>query len=124
MKSCSQSNLVLGLGALMVVPLISHAADTGSFTNSLTLWTAAAIGLLTSGAVLYSAYKIGGGALQLVYQYFGIGMLFVVLATVSVALPQWADPEVVARTHDLLFVIGFGVMAYGAQHLLRVVGLK
>lgn len=123
MQKCSYIPTVV-LVALVVVPVFAHAASEVALFPSLTLWVASAIGFLTSCAVLYSAQRIGGGALQKVYRYFGLGMLVVVLATVAVALPAWAAPDVVSQTHDLLFVIGFGTMAYGAQHLLRVVGLN
>lgn len=88
------------------------------------IWIAIFIGLLTSFAVFQSANRIGGGALRRVYLYFGVGMLLVTVGLVSVAVPAWSSPYIVMRVHDLLFVAGFGVMAYGARQMLVAAGME
>ena len=73
--------------------------------------------------VLSNAKKIGGGVLAKVYYHFGIGMLAVVVGFLAVVVPPWSSPTVIMRTHDILFVVGYAIMAIGARKMLVAAGL-
>ena len=109
------------------VPFVSHAqegVDTNTFVNSLPLWIAVIVGIVASMMVLANAKKIGKSELSKVYNCFGIGMLLVVLGFLAVVVKPWAAPSVIMRTHDVLFVLGYVIMAFGAGRMLKAAGLK
>jgi hypothetical protein len=109
--------------SLMFLPIVTSAQEQGNinFENSGSLWVAVIFGLVASIMVLTYAQKIGGGVLQKVYYSFGVGMLFVVLGLLTILLPSWGLDYVVKGTHDILFVIGMALMAFGAGKLLEAV---
>lgn len=98
----------------------AEGASASTFVNSLPLWIAVAVGFIATFLVFRNARRIGGGVLTSVYKHFGWGMLFVVLGFLAVVVPPWAPAEIIMRTHDALFVIGYLVMAYGAHKILAV----
>lgn len=111
--------------AAFLMPAITFAQEQQlSFVNSISLWIAIIIGLIASFTTLRNAHKIGASALGRVYTWFGWGMFLVVLGFLAVVVPPWADPFTIMRTHDLLFILGFGFMASGASRLLLAAGLK
>ena len=121
--------IVLSALSFLMSPLFLYAAgsietDT-AFVGSLSLWVAIVIGTLTSLVVLRYAYQIGSQSLLgRVFLFFAAGMLVIVFALVLVIIPPWNTEFIIARVHDLLFVMGFGLMATGAGQMLRGVGMK
>ena len=109
----------LALLALPTMALAQEADGSVSFVNSISLWIAIIVGLIASFMVLTYAKKIGGGVLQKVYYLFGAGMLLVVLGFLAVVVPPWASMFVIMRTHDALFIVGMGLMAFGGGKLLK-----
>lgn len=103
---------------LPALAFAQEEAGSESFVNSVSLWVAIAVGIIASLMVLRGASKIGGGVLGTVYKYIGVGMLVVVLGFVAVVVPAWASEFVVGRTHDVLFIVGYLIMALGAQKML------
>lgn len=117
----------LTLGALLAPGLVlaqEEGIGATDFINSTSLWVAVVVGIVAGILVLRNARKIGGGVLQKVYNFFGVGMLLVVAGFFVVVIPVWASPFVIMRTHDFLFIIGFGVMAYGAKLILKAAGIR
>lgn len=112
------------------VPLLARAQEDmsgvapGTFVNSIALWIAVGIGFIASFLVFRNAHKIGGGTLGKVYYHFGFGMLLVVLGFFVVVIPAWAEDVIIMRTHDVLFIAGYLVMAFGAQKILTAAGIK
>ena len=95
-----------------------------SFSNSISLWIAIAIGAVATFMVFRIANRIGGGVLRVVYNYFAVGMLLITGASIIIVLPAWAPSFVVSRTHDMILILGFGIMVYGAKKLLTEAGLE
>lgn len=115
------------LALFVTLPQVAGAQESGanlSFVNSASLWIAVIVGVIASLLVLRNAKVIGKSMLAHVYTLFGIGMLLVVLGFVAVVVPPWAEGFVIMRTHDVLFIIGFALMAYGAGRMLKAAGLR
>lgn len=125
MKLFKTSTYTLALVASFLVPALVLAQEnvTLTFVNSASLWIAIVVGFIAAGMVFRNAQKIGGGSLQKVYNFFASGMFLVVLGFFSVVVPSWAPTFVIMRTHDILFIIGFAAMAYGASKMLSDAGL-
>ena len=120
----------LFLALVNVAPVVSLAQDdiqgasSGTFVNSMPLWIAVGIGFIATFLVFRNAQKIGGGVLGKVYYHFGTGMFLVVLGFLAVVVPPWASEVIIMRTHDALFVMGYLIMAFGAQKILAVSEVK
>jgi len=126
MKFFNKYKKILFAILVLGTPTVSFAQGISgeSFSGSMSLWVAVAIGIIAGVVILRNAHKIGPSLLRNVYNAFGIGMLLVVLALVAVVIPSWATDLVVARIHDVLLILGFGFMASGAGRMLTAVGLK
>ena len=115
---------------ILVFPVLLFAQEEASgvssatFVNSMALWIAVGVGFIATFLVFRNAKKIGGGTLGKVYYHFGAGMFLVVLGFLAVVVPPWAEESIVMRTHDVLFVLGYLVMAFGAQKILTVLEIK
>jgi len=111
--------------ASLLTPALAFAQEEGDidFINSFELWIALAVGVLATVIVLRNAHKIGKSSLQKVYYFFGFGMLLTVFGFLSVVIPLWTDPFIIMRVHNVLFIVAFGLMAYGASKMLSDVSM-
>lgn len=111
------------LTILLASPIIALAQEEGasadSFVNSLSLWLAVVVGVVASIMVLMNAQWMKGGAFGSALTYFGIGMFLVVGGFFAVVIPAWASEGVIMRVHDVMFIIGYVVMAIGARKIVR-----
>ena len=90
-----------------------------NFVSGLSLWLAIVIGLVASILVLRAAHKMGGGLFGSVLNFMGIGMIIVVVGTLSVALSAWLPGAWLSLIHTTLFSIGFICMVLGAHKLFK-----
>lgn len=90
-----------------------------SFVSGLSLWLAIIIGLVASVLVFRAAHKMGGGLFGSVLNYMGVGMIIVVVGTLSVALSTWLPGAWVTLTHTILFSTGYICMVLGANKLFK-----
>lgn len=118
----AQSQYWLLAALLFMTPFISQAqeaeAGPSTFNGSYTLWTAIIIGVVASVLTLLNAKKLGGTISQVLW-FLGGGMLLVVLGFLSVVV-AWAPEATQAIVHDILFIVGYILMALGGLRLYRL----
>lgn len=93
-------------------------AYASNFSGLLLLWLSIVIGVLASVLVLRSAGKMGGGLFGSVLNFFGYGMIMVVVGSILKALAPWI-PSFVDLGHTVFFSLGFILMVLGANKLLK-----
>lgn len=106
----------------LATPALAQSDDPvgpTTFVGSYTLWIAIVIGFAASLATLYYAYQLKGGLVGSTLSLFGTGMFFVVLGFLAVAV-AWADPPIQKIVHDLVFIIGYVLMLFGAARLRKI----
>lgn len=123
MKYASQGILAGIIGALCVPLVVSASDGQEELINTISSWVAIGIGLFATITVYTHSRRIGGGVLSLVYVWFSAGMFLLVGGMLAEALPGWAPDFVATRTHDILFILGNGVMAAAARKILIASGL-
>lgn len=116
------------LAALLLSPLSAMAADylipdsTLTILNSYSLVSAILVGLATSILVLINARKMKGGVFGSVLNQFALGMFFVLVGFLLVSIPwQIGSPIIVKTAHDVLYILGYIIMAVAANKLLRAI---
>lgn len=90
-----------------------------NFVSQLSIWLAIIIGLTASILVLRAAHKMGGGLFGSVLNFIGIGMIIVVIGTLSVVLATWLPPAWINLIHTVLFSLGYICMVLGAHKLFK-----
>jgi hypothetical protein len=103
-------------------PVLAQSESTAgpsTFVGSYTLWIAVLIGFAASLATLAYAYRLRGGIVGTSLNFFGAGMLFVVLGFLSVIV-AWTTEDTQKVVHDLAFILGYVLMFVGALRLRQV----
>ncbi len=89
------------------------------FVGNFSILLSIVIGAIATGYVFIAARKMGGGLFGQVLYYIGIGMVFVVLGTVSIVLAPWIPASMLRMIHTISFSLGYIFMVLGANKLLR-----
>jgi len=89
------------------------------FTNNFSVLLSIIIGITATILVFRSAKKLGGGLFGSILNYIGIGMAFVVLGTLAVALGVWLPDFWLGIVNTVCFSVGFIFMVIGANKLLK-----
>jgi hypothetical protein len=95
------------------------ANSVASFVGSYTLWAAIVIGFAASLATLFYAYRLQGGVVGVSLNFFGVGMLFIVLGFLTVVV-EWSDVSTRNLVHDIVFILGYISMLIGAFRLRQI----
>lgn len=96
-------------------PIAYYSNFVGNFSS----WLGIVIGIIASIMVLRSAKRMGGGLFGHVLNLIGVGMVLVVLGSLSVLLSSWFPAGYVALSHTVLFSLGFILMVLGANKMLK-----
>ncbi len=94
-------------------------AFASNFVNNLSLWLAIVIGFVASVLVLKAAHKMGGGLFGSVLNFMGVGMIMVVVGTLSVVFSTWLPKAWLTLIHSVLFSAGYICMVIGANKLFK-----
>lgn len=105
----------INLAASSIDPIAYYLVYVRSFSFLIAL----VIGFIASVLVIKSAKKMGGGLFGSVLNLIGLGMLAVVLGTVSVGIAEWFPAHWASLTHTVLFSSGYILMVLGANKLIR-----
>lgn len=89
------------------------------YVRSFSFLIALVIGIIASVLVIQSARKMGGGLFGSVLNFMGLGMLAVVLGTISVGASDWLPVGWASLVHTVLFSSGYILMVLGAHKLLK-----
>ncbi len=116
----------------LVMPLQAFAQDRSAaisndgfayatvFTGDFSILLSIVIGIIATYFVFRSAKKMGGGLFGSVLNYIGIGMVLIVLGTISVVLGTWLLLGVWASAiNTIFFALGYIFMVIGANKLLK-----
>lgn len=124
----------LGIATIFsILPLVSFAqsyaenqyiaedsiAYASIFVGNFSILLSIVIGCIATAYVFRAAHKMGGGLFGLVLYYIGIGMVLVVLGTISIVLAPWISASMLRMLHTVCFSLGFVFMVLGANKLLR-----
>lgn len=112
--------LVIGLYATFPVLAQDEAAGPNIFANRPTLWIAIIIGFLATAATLVNAYQLKGGVIGKALMIISSGMFLVVLGFLAVVV-SWAEADIQATVHDVVFIIGYILMFVGAIQLKQMI---
>ncbi|MEK7200676.1 MAG: hypothetical protein AAB672_00900 [Patescibacteria group bacterium] len=89
------------------------------FAGNFSLLLAVVIGIIATFLVFRAAKKLGGGLFGSVLNYIGIGMLLIVLGTISTLADSWFIGLWFNITSIVFFATGYIFMVIGANKLLR-----
>jgi hypothetical protein len=111
-------NLVLAQSWEGNIPDDSYAYAS-VFAGNFSLLLSILIGIIATSLVFRAAKKLGGGLFGLVLKYIGIGMLLVVLGTISTVVDQWFVSFWFSILSITLFALGYIFIVIGANKLLK-----
>ena len=102
------------------VPLSNDSVAYASiFAGNFSLLLSIVIGIIATFIVFRAARKLGGGLFGSVLNYIGIGMLFVVLGTISTVIDSWITDSLFNIIGTAFFALGYIFMVIGANKLLK-----
>ncbi len=121
---------ILGLLGLMIpLQLFAQERDTlissdgvayaSIFAGDLSLLLSIVIGIIATSFVLRAAKKMGGGLFGSVLNYIAVGMVLVVLGSVSIFIGNWLSGVWFNVINTICFATGYIFMVIGANKLLR-----
>ena len=89
------------------------------FTGNLSLLLSIVIGIIATFLVFRVAKKLGGGLFGSVLNYIGIGMLLIVLGTISTVIDPWFVSLWFNILSTAFFATGYIFMVIGANKLMK-----
>jgi len=118
------------LGLFLSVPLLAeNTGNTFFILSSYSLVSTLIVGLVTSFLVLNIARRMSGGLIGHALKYFSGGMFFVLAgfiieqATLFEKFSEY-NASLAETAHDILFIVGFIIMAFAAQKLSKAIGMN
>lgn len=114
--------VLLIVGLFMTLPILAQeeAAGPDTFAGRPTLWVAIIIGFVATAVTAVYAYQLKGGVVGTALNFIAGGMFLVVLGFLAVVI-TWTDAGTQASVHDVLFIIGYISMLYGALRLRQMI---
>lgn len=92
----------------------------GDLAPRLSLWSAIIVSCVASIMVFGNARSMKGGIFGVVLSYFAFGMVFILGSFVVVSMNAF-DSEGFAKTaNNILFILGYIIMALAANKLSRI----
>jgi hypothetical protein len=89
------------------------------FAGNFSLLLSIVIGMIATFLVFRSAKKLGGGLFGSVLNYIGVGMLLIVLGTISTIIDPWFVGFWLNIVSTAFFALGYISMVLGANKLLK-----
>lgn len=86
-----------------------------------TFWSFLAVALITIGSVFMLGQKMRGGVFQKVLQYFSAGMSVVLIGYLVDLFPPDMSEYYVRAMVDILFMVGFVLMALAGSKLSQAI---
>jgi len=117
------------LGLLAPLTLFAQEWDTvvsndnyayaSMFAGNFSLLLSIVIGIIATSLVFRAAKKMGGGLFGSVLNYIGIGMVLMVLGTISFVLDTWTNGLWLSIINTICFALGYIFIVVGANKLLK-----
>lgn len=92
-------------------------AGTISILNAYSFWSFIIVAVITSALVFVTATRMKGGLFGTVLRYFGAGMVLILFGYVLVSVPACAVSTYAKILHDILYLVGYILMAIAAHRL-------
>lgn len=89
------------------------------FAGNFSLLLSIVIGIIATSIVFRAAKKMGGGLFGSILNYIGIGMVLVVVGSLSSFLGTWLPGLWVNILNTVCFSLGYIFMVIGANKLLK-----
>lgn len=89
------------------------------FAGDLSLLLSIVIGIIATSFVFRAAKRMGGGLFGSVLNYIAVGMILVVLGTLSIFVSNWFGGVWFTVVNTICFATGYIFMVVGANKLLR-----
>lgn len=89
--------------------------------SAIPLWSAISVALATSVMVFISARSMKGGVFGIVLNYFGVGMIFVLAGFIVISLNNSNSEGFSMTANNILFTLGYIIMAFAAHKLSQIV---
>jgi len=122
------SRIFLFSALIFPIPLFASATEAITETtlfilSSYSLASALIVGIATSVLVAINARKMKGGIFGQVLEYFSVGMFIVLLGFVAgeFSFGILSNSVIAGAIHDVLYIIGYVIMAIAAQKLLTAI---
>lgn len=90
---------------------------TISILNAYSFWSFILIAVITSALVFVTAARMKGGLFGTVLHYFGAGMVLILVGYVLISVPVCSSSDYAKILHDVLYLVGYILMAIAAHRL-------
>ena len=122
--------LTSGMLSFVAFPLLagaqqewaSYTSDTLSILDVYIFWSTIVLALVAIGMVFSNAAKMKGGAFATVLNLFGSGMVVTFLGYLTMLFPALLPAFFGGLLSDILFIVGYVLMAIAASRLARAIG--
>lgn len=94
-------------------------AYASMFAGNFSLLLSIVIGIIATYLVFRAAKKMGGGLFGSVLNYIGVGMVFMILGTMSFVLDTWTQDLWLSIINTVCFAFGYIFIVVGANKLLK-----
>lgn len=91
------------------------------YFNSFSLFVAVVVGFVATLSIMLDARKLRGGVLEKVYHKFAIGMFIIMASFVILIVKKWDVDLVFMKLRDLLYIVGYLMLAMGARSFIKKV---
>lgn len=122
---------ILLVAPLLFTPALLFAESEGYLNTlvsdlapRLSLWSAIIVAFAASVMVFVNARSMKGGVFGTVLNYFAIGMVFILGSFVVVSLNIFDSPGFAKTANNILFILGYIIMALAANKLSQIAGGK
>lgn len=120
---------LIAIAIMMPVSALAQAIDFPSsnddfayaslFAGNFSLLLSIVIGMIATGLVFRASRRLGGGLFGSVLNYIDVGMVFIVLGTISTVIDLWVVSFWINVTSTAFFALGYIFMVLGANKLLK-----
>lgn len=101
---------------------ISYVGGTLSILDVYIFWSTIVLAIVAIGMVFSNAIKMKGGVFATVLNFFGSGMTVTFLGYITMTCPFLRDISFAGLLSDILFIIGYVLMAIAASRLASAIG--
>lgn len=122
---------ILLVASLLFTPALLFAESEG-YVNTLvsdlaprlSLWSAIIVAFAASVMVFVNAQSMKGGVFGTVLNYFAVGMILILGSFVVVSLNVFGSEGFAKTANNILFILGYIIMALAANKLSQIAGGK
>lgn len=118
---------ILLVGSILLAPLVLFAQSenyaqtlAGVLAPKLSLWSAIIVAFATSVMVFMNARSMRGGIFGTALNYFAAGMILILAGFMVTSFNVFDSGNIVQTANNILFILGYIVMAFAAHKLSQI----